>query len=65
MKSMAKWMAVVAVVLGGLVSCNTAIGFSRDLRTLGTGLENKAHGRTWKGDDTGNVPAPNPNAPAY
>ena len=32
-----------------LSSCNTAIGFGRDLRLLGTGMENKAHGRTWDG----------------
>lgn len=40
----------LAVVLT-LSSCNTAIGFGRDLRLLGTGMENKAHGRTWEGGD--------------
>ena len=54
--------ALVSFACGAiLVSCNTAIGFSRDLRQLGTGLENKAHGRTWDGQeqyqDGGNVPA--------
>lgn len=42
--------AALAVVLT-LSSCNTAIGFGRDLRLLGTGMENKAHGRTWDGGD--------------
>lgn len=55
-------LALVSLACGAtLVSCNTAIGFSRDLRQLGTGLENKAHGRTWDGQeashDSGNVPA--------
>jgi predicted small secreted protein len=40
----------LAVVLT-LSSCNTAIGFGRDLRLLGTGMENKAHGRTWEGGE--------------
>lgn len=40
----------LAVVLT-LSSCNTAIGFGRDLRLLGTGMENRAHGRTWEGGD--------------
>ena len=36
-----------------LVSCNTAIGFSRDLRSLGEGMENTAYGRDWKGQQSG------------
>ncbi|MCW1884210.1 hypothetical protein OKA04_05670 [Luteolibacter flavescens] len=41
-------IAALAVVVT-LSSCNTAIGFGRDLRLLGSGMENKAHGRQWDG----------------
>lgn len=40
----------------GLTSCNTAIGFGRDLRQLGTMMENKAYGRNANADQ-GNLPA--------
>jgi predicted small secreted protein len=43
-------IAALAVVVT-LSSCNTAIGFGRDMRLLGTGIENKSHGRTWDGQD--------------
>jgi predicted small secreted protein len=47
---MKKLLALVALSAAvSLSSCNTAIGFGRDLRLLGTGMENKAHGRTWEG----------------
>lgn len=36
-----------------LSSCNTTIGFGRDLRQLGTGMENMAHGRSF-GDSQAN-----------
>ena len=49
MKKLSAFLALAAVV--SLSSCNTAIGFGRDMRQLGTGLENKAHGRTWDGGD--------------
>ena len=49
MKKLFAFLALAAVV--SLSSCNTAIGFGRDLRLLGTGMENKAHGRTWDGGD--------------
>jgi predicted small secreted protein len=66
MKRITLLLAAAAFTAVGFCSCNTAIGFSRDLRSLGTGMENKAHGRTWQGDGgVGGVPAPNPNAPAY
>ncbi|MEK7953024.1 hypothetical protein [Luteolibacter soli] len=42
--------AALAVVVT-LSSCNTAIGFGRDMRLLGTGIENKSHGRTWNGQE--------------
>ena len=47
MKKLLALLALGAAVL--LSSCNTAIGFGRDLRLLGTGMENKAHGRSWEG----------------
>lgn len=47
MKKLLALLALGAVV--SLTSCNTAIGFGRDLRLLGTGMENKAHGREWDG----------------
>ncbi len=54
-------LALVSLAcVAALGSCNTAIGFSRDLRQLGTGMENKAHGRTWDGQEQyqdGNLPA--------
>lgn len=49
MKKLFAFLALAALV--SLSSCNTAIGFGRDMRQLGTGLENKAHGRTWDGGD--------------
>lgn len=49
MKKLLTFLALVAVV--SLGSCNTAIGFGRDMRQLGTGLENKAQGRTWDGGE--------------
>jgi predicted small secreted protein len=49
MKKLYAFVALAAVVT--LSSCNTAIGFGRDMRLLGTGLENKAHGRSWDGQE--------------
>ncbi len=49
MKKLYAFAALAVVVT--LSSCNTAIGFGRDLRLLGTGMENKAHGRTWDGGE--------------
>ena len=49
MKKLFAFLALAAVV--SLSSCNTAIGFGRDMRQLGTGLENKANGRTWDGGE--------------
>ena len=49
---MNKWIALAAcAIVISLSSCNTAIGFGRDMRQLGEGLENKAHGRTWDGQE--------------
>ncbi|MEO1858243.1 MAG: hypothetical protein ABGY95_12880 [Rubritalea sp.] len=33
-----------------LNSCNTFVGLGRDVKSLGTGVENKAYGKTWKGE---------------
>jgi len=66
MKRITHLLAAAVFTVTGLSSCNTAIGFSRDLRSLGTGIENKAQGRTWQGGEgVGGVPAPNPNAQIY
>lgn len=51
-------MGLLAVMFLG--SCNTAIGFSRDLRQLGEGMERKAQGGTFSGE-----PAPEENLPTY
>ncbi|QJE96515.1 hypothetical protein [Luteolibacter luteus] len=48
MKKLLALLALGAAI--SLSSCNTAIGFGRDLRLLGTGMENKAHGREWNGN---------------
>ena len=50
MKKLSVMLAMAALV--SLNSCNTAIGFGRDLRQLGTGMENKAHGREWDGSQS-------------
>ena len=49
MKKLHAFAAFAVVVT--LSSCNTAIGFGRDMRLLGTGIENKTHGRTWDGQE--------------
>lgn len=58
MKKLLALLALGAAV--SLSSCNTAIGFGRDLRLLGTGMENKAHGKTFDGgqqqQDSGSLP---------
>lgn len=45
-------LALALVALVTLSSCNTMIGIGRDFRQLGTGLENKAHGRSFNGGET-------------
>lgn len=47
MKTLLALISLASVVC--LSSCNTAIGFGRDMRLMGTGVENKAHGRDWNG----------------
>jgi predicted small secreted protein len=42
-------LASLLIASLALVSCNTAIGFGRDLRSLGEGMENSAYGRDWNG----------------
>lgn len=32
-----------------LCSCNTLVGFGRDIKSVGDGIENKAYGKQWNG----------------
>ena len=34
-----------------LSSCNTFVGFGRDVKSLGTGMENTAYGKKWSGEE--------------
>ena len=51
------YLIVSLIALFCLSSCNTFIGLTRDIQTLGGGLENKAHGKTWQGNAPANAPA--------
>ena len=53
MKSRMKALLMLALVgTAGLVSsCNTAIGFGRDIRQLGQGMENTAYGKKFDGTE--------------
>lgn len=63
---MKKFLTLVALTgLLSLNSCNTTIGFGRDLRQLGTGMENKAHGRTFSGEAQQQDDGSGGNLPAY
>jgi predicted small secreted protein len=54
---MKKLLALLAVItVTSLTSCNTAIGFGRDMRQLGTMMENKAHGRPANASEQDNLP---------
>lgn len=49
---MKKLIALLAVLtVTSLTSCNTAIGFGRDMQQVGQGIDNKMHGRTWSGQE--------------
>lgn len=50
-----KMLAPVLLIAVCLSSCNTMIGFGRDLRQLGEGMENRATGNDYDSNDT-NVP---------
>ena len=41
-----------------LNSCNTFAGIGRDLKGFGSGVENKAYGKTWKGEPRGQKSQP-------
>lgn len=65
MKAIFLSSAAVAVVLCGLTSCNTTIGFGRDLRVLGENMEHSAVNKQQAGgaessgggyQDTGGAP---------
>lgn len=47
-----KKIALAIVAVFALGSCNTTIGLGRDLRQLGSGLENKAHGKSFDGSES-------------
>lgn len=47
------------VSLLSLSSCNTFIGMGRDIERLGEGMQNKADGKTWSGNEA-RVPADSP-----
>ncbi len=49
----------ILVSLFSLSSCNTFIGFGRDIERLGEGMQNKADGKTWSGNES-HVPADSP-----
>ena len=53
-------MLVVAAGAFVLSACNTTIGMSRDVRALGAGVENVAHGRYFDGSEHDETP---PDAP--
>ena len=56
-----KALAIVALAVLTLSSCNTMIGMGRDFRQLGEGMENKANGRNFDGTD----PNQQENVPTY
>ena len=45
-----KYLLSAIVIAFGLSSCNTTIGFARDLRQAGEGLEKAAQGKNGGGD---------------
>ncbi|MGB2402291.1 MAG: hypothetical protein ACPIA7_02650 [Akkermansiaceae bacterium] len=49
----------ISVSLFSLSSCNTFIGFGRDIERLGEGMQNKADGKTWSGNER-HMPADSP-----
>jgi|TARA_B110000908_G_scaffold172180_1_gene238180 predicted small secreted protein len=53
------YMIVLAAAACASSSCNTFIGAGRDIQTLGSGMENKGHGRDWNGPTASAPNAPN------
>lgn len=53
MKILMKYILSVMVLTFGLTSCNTVIGFARDMRQAGEGLEKAAQGKQNGGGDLG------------
>ncbi|MGJ8674203.1 hypothetical protein [Rubritalea sp.] len=45
----ALFLSTAALTFIGLSSCNTFVGVGRDFKSLGQGVENKAYGNTWNG----------------
>jgi predicted small secreted protein len=57
-----KKICTALLLLGSLLSlssCNTFIGVGRDIEKLGEGMQNKADGKTWSGNDR-HVPVDSP-----
>ncbi|MDG1357308.1 MAG: entericidin [Akkermansiaceae bacterium] len=50
---------LLLVSLLSLSSCNTFIGLGRDIERLGEGMQNKADGKTWSGNQS-QAPADSP-----
>jgi len=53
------FLAALTVVSFALGSCNTFIGVGRDLRGLGTGIENRGTTGDWEGTPTNTPPTAN------
>ncbi|MDP0489491.1 MAG: entericidin A/B family lipoprotein [Verrucomicrobiota bacterium JB023] len=47
MSKKTKWitLGLCALIAGSLTSCNTFLGFGRDLQQAGEGIENTVYGR--------------------
>jgi len=58
MKFSALLLASAAILT--LNSCNTFVGVGRDFKSLGNGVENKAYGKTWKGEPRAQNSQPQP-----
>ncbi len=63
LEKLMKTIALAILAVFALGSCNTMIGIGRDFRQLGSGLEHKAHGRSFDGSDK--TPETEENLPTY
>jgi len=41
---------IVLAAACALSSCNTFIGMGRDIQSVGSGMQNTGHGRSWNGE---------------
>ena len=58
------YLIVLAAAACASSSCNTFIGAGRDIQTLGSGMQNKGHGREWNGQAAPAQKAPVQQAPS-